>query len=223
MVNAVFFDMNETLLNLNLLQQKFQNYFTDSYALNYWFVKLLHSSTVMASMNEYADFGKLSRAELENVAMESHVNLKEADIDSILNSFKSLSAYDDVVPALSLLKDNSIRTVAVSNSSKDMMKMQLHNSGLIDLFDSYYSTDSVNTYKPFKQIYQFVAEQEKLKLDEIYMVASHDWDLFGAQKAGLKTAYIKRKHEIYNPYYPKADISGDDLIEVADLIIDLNI
>jgi len=55
------------------------------------------------------------------------------------------------------------------------------------------------------------------------MVASHDWDLFGAQKAGLKTAYIKRKHEIYNPYYPKADISGDDLIEVADLIIDLNI
>ncbi|MCK9191184.1 MAG: haloacid dehalogenase type II [Sphaerochaetaceae bacterium] len=223
MVNAVFFDMNETLLDLNLLQQKFQYYFTDPYALKYWFVKLLHSSTVMASMNEYADFGKLSRAVLEDLAVESQVNLKEADIDSILSSFKSLSAYDDVVPALSLLKDNNIRTVAVSNSSKDMMKMQLQNSGLIDLFDSYYSTDSVNTYKPFKQIYQFVAEQEKLKLDEIYMVASHDWDLFGAQKAGLKTAYIKRKHEIYNPYYPKADISGDDLIEVADLIIDLNI
>jgi 2-haloacid dehalogenase len=223
MVNAVFFDMNETLLDLNLLQQKFQYYFTDPYALKYWFVKLLHSSTVMASMNEYADFGKLSRAVLEDLAVESQVNLKEADIDGILSSFKSLSAYDDVVPALSLLKDNNIRTVAVSNSSKDMMKMQLQNSGLIDLFDSYYSTDSVNTYKPFKQIYQFVAEQEKLKLDEIYMVASHDWDLFGAQKAGLKTAYIKRKHEIYNPYYPKADISGDDLIEVADLIIDLNI
>jgi len=153
MVNAVFFDMNETLLDLNLLQQKFQYYFTDPYALKYWFVKLLHSSTVMASMNEYADFGKLSRAVLEDLAVESQVNLKEADIDGILSSFKSLSAYDDVVPALSLLKDNNIRTVAVSNSSKDMMKMQLKNSGLIDLFDSYYSTDSVNTYKPFKQIY----------------------------------------------------------------------
>ena len=51
------------------------------------------------------------------------------------------------------------------------------------------------------------------------MIACHDWDLFGAKEIELKTAYIKRKKEIFNPYYPKADLEDKDLYLLAKKII----
>ena len=43
MTKAVFFDMNETLLNLSSLQEQFDKHFDDKYVLKYWFTKLLHT------------------------------------------------------------------------------------------------------------------------------------------------------------------------------------
>lgn len=100
-----------------------------------------------------------------------------------------------------------------------MIKEQLSNANIIDLFDSYHSVDAVQKYKPFNNIYQFVAERENLDISNIAMVASHDWDLFGAKKVGLTTAYIRRKAEIFNPYYPQPDVSDTDLNSLIRKII----
>jgi 2-haloacid dehalogenase len=126
-----------------------------------------------------------------------------------------------VADALKLLNQNNIRTVAVSNSSLEMIKEQLTNAGIIDLFHSYYSVDAVQKYKPFKEIYQYAAREENIPTDNVVMVASHDWDLFGAKNAGLKTACIERKKEIFNPYYFPADIYKTDLVELVREIINI--
>jgi len=100
-----------------------------------------------------------------------------------------------------------------------MIKEQLTNAGIIDLFDTYYSVDSVNRYKPFKDIYHYAAHEESVSPEEVVMVSTHDWDLFGAKKAGLTTAYIKRKKEIFNPYYLQPDINKTSMIELVFEII----
>ena len=51
------------------------------------------------------------------------------------------------------------------------------------------------------------------------MVATHDWDLFGAKKAGLSTAYVKRKNKIFHPYYLQADYSASNLVELIEQIL----
>lgn len=219
MKRAVFFDMNETLLNLSLLGQQFDKHFEDRYVLKYWFTKLLHSSTIMGIMDEYRNFGELAEITLENLFFENNKPLSDVVKNEILGEFKKLPAYDDVRPALNQLKENNIRVIAVSNSSLTMIKEQLTNSGIIDLFDSYYSVDSVKKYKPFKDIYLSVAKKEGLNTNNIVMVATHDWDLFGAKKAGLITAYIKRKKAIYHPYYLQADFKGSNLIDLIQQII----
>lgn len=219
MKRAVFFDMNETLLNLSLLGQQFDKHFEDRYVLKYWFTKLLHSSTIMGIMDEYRNFGELAEITLENLFFENNKPLSDVVKNEILGEFKKLPAYDDVRPALNQLKENNIRVIAVSNSSLTMIKEQLTNSGIIDLFDSYYSVDSVKKYKPFKDIYLSVAKKEGLNTNNIVMVATHDWDLFGAKKAGLSTAYIKRKQAIYHPYYLQADFKGSNLIDLIQQII----
>ncbi|WP_435237669.1 haloacid dehalogenase type II [Psychromonas sp. PT13] len=219
MIKAVFFDMNETMLNLSLLKDSFDKHFEDKYVLKYWFTKLLHTSTVVGSMNEYANFGQLSEAVLESLFHENGKLLTTDIKNEILGSFKSLPTYDDVPLALALLRKNGIKTIAVSNSSLAMIKEQLTNANIIELFDNYYSVDSVEKYKPFNDIYEYVANKEQLSIENIAMVASHDWDLFGAKKIGLTTAYIKRKEEIFNPYYPRPDYSDTDLYSLINKFI----
>lgn len=219
MIKAAFFDMNETLLNLSLLKIQFDKHFDDKYVLKYWFTKLLHSSTIMGIMGEYINFGELAEIALENLFLENNKPLSNKMKAEILGEFRKLPAYDDVRPALNTLRENNIRVIAVSNSSLAMIKEQLTNAGIIDLFDSYYSVDSVEKYKPFKDIYLSVAKQEGLKTEDIVMVATHDWDLFGAKKAGLSTAYIKRKEEIYYPYYLQADFKDSNLSDLIQQLI----
>ncbi|MCM5661458.1 haloacid dehalogenase type II [Galbibacter mesophilus] len=219
MIRAVFFDMNETLLNLNLLDKEFKKYFEDPFVLKYWFAKLLHSSTVLGIMDTYHNFGELAGAALENVFYENDKKLTKETKQEILSAFKKLPAYTDVKSALQHLKNENIKLFAVSNSSKEMMQEQLSNAEILHLFDGFYSVDSVEKYKPFKDIYLSVAEKQDLKTSELIMVASHDWDLFGAKKAGLKTAYIQRKKEIYNPFYPKSDFNVTNLVHLAEQII----
>lgn len=207
--------MNETLLNLSLLKEQFDKHFDDKYVLKYWFAKLLYSSSIMGIMDEYKKFGELAEVALENLFFENNKTLSEKVKTEILDKFRELPAYDDVRPALRLLRENDIRVIAVSNSSLAMIKEQLTNAGIIDLFNFYYSVDDVKKYKPFKDIYQSAAKQEGLRTEDIIMVATHDWDLFGAKKAGLTTAYIKRKEVIYHPFYLQADFMDSNL---SDLI-----
>jgi 2-haloacid dehalogenase len=220
MKKAVFFDMNETLLNLSLLKVQFDKYFDDKYVLKYWFTKLLYSSTIMGIMDEYINFGELADVALENLFLENNKPLSSKIKAEILGEFRKLPAYEDVRPALKMLRENNIRVIAVSNSSLAMMKEQLTSAGIIDLFDCYYSVDTVEKYKPFKDIYLSAAKQEGLKAEDIVMVATHDWDLFGAKKAGLSTAYIKRKEEIYHPYYLQPDFKDSNLSDLIQQLID---
>lgn len=144
-------------------------------------------------MDEYVDFGKLSEAALESLFLEKGKELTEEIKTDILGSFKKLPAYDGVPEALKLLKEHHIKVIAVTNSSNEMVKEQLTNAALIELFDAYYSVDDVQKYKPFKDIYQYVLKEEDIAAEETVMVATHDWDLFGAKRAGLTTAYIAAK------------------------------
>jgi 2-haloacid dehalogenase len=219
MIKVVFFDMNETILNLSLLKENFAKSFDDDYVLKYWFTKLLHTSTVTGIMDEYKDFGELAAVVLENIFYESSKELTLETKAEILGSFRKLPAYDDVADALTILRQNNIRVIAVSNSSQAMIREQLTNAGIIDLFDAYYSVDAVNKYKPFKDIYCYAAQQENVSPENVVMVATHDWDLYGAKKAGLATAYIRRKKEIFNPYYLQPDIDKTCLVELVQEII----
>lgn len=131
MIKAVLFDMNETLLNLSLLKEKFAQHFEGNFAMAYWFKTVLHSSTVLGGLNEYEDFSKLTEAALGSLFMESGKELTEETKKDILGAFQELPAYDDVEKALKLLKDNEVTVIAVTNSSEAMVDKQLTNAGII--------------------------------------------------------------------------------------------
>ncbi|NUR39648.1 MAG: HAD-IA family hydrolase, partial [Streptomyces sp.] len=72
------------------------------------------------------------------------------------------------------------------------------------------------TYKPDPAVYQLAVTVSGLPPERLLMVAAHAWDLRGAQRLGLRTAYVARP--VGDPPAPedRFDLYADDLTDLAD-------
>ena len=219
MINTLFFDLNETLLDIQTLQTIFEDSFDHPGALPQWFTKILFMSNTLGIVGEYKGFDTLAEEALDQVFMENRKLASATTKDRILSQFRELPPHDDVIPALEWVKTKGLRCVAVSNSTQKMMHEQLQNAGLTDYFDNIYSVHAVQRAKPFLEIYQHAANKEGCTPEQIAMIASHDWDILGAKQAGFRTGYIFRKQMPLNPLYPTADAVGSELLGLVQQII----
>ena len=56
-------------------------------------------------------------------------------------------------------------------------------------------------------------------MSQLRMVAAHAWDVGGAMQAGCAAAFIARPGKAVFPLFPKPDVTGKDLAEVAEAIL----
>lgn len=216
---TTLFDINETVLNLSSLQPKFTTAFDDDKALSLWFSQLLHASTVCIATKVKSDFSTLASTMLDVIAGRLGVSLTAEVKTNLLSGFGCLPPHEDIKPALIKLKDKGFRLVAFSNSSNDLIATQIKNSGLSELFDEIVSVETTGSFKPDLKVYQFVADKLGQKVEDLRLVATHDWDIHGALTAGLKGAYIDRSGAPYNALYLKPDIFEKNMTDIAEAII----
>ena len=79
MPKIIVFDVNETLLDLKVLDEPFRKIFGDVRIKSEWFSQLLHASTVVTLTGAYTDFGSVGGHALEIVAKRNGVSLREED------------------------------------------------------------------------------------------------------------------------------------------------
>ena len=87
------------------------------------------------------------------------------------------------------------------------------------LFDCVLSAELAELYKPKAEVYLMGVRLLGLEPGQVMMVAAHPFDLKGARRAGLRTAFVDRPLE-YGPDSPpredpEADISLEDLDELT--------
>jgi 2-haloacid dehalogenase len=216
---GILFDINETVLNLNILRPKFALYLGNENFMDTWFFMLLHSSTVCLATEVKTDFSRLALATLKSLAGRLGKTLSDEHYDDILSTFSNLPTHDDIEPALTKLRNVGFKLIAFSNSSASLLKSQLINSGLVNYFDDAISVESAGTFKPSLSGYQYAIKKLSMPPNNIRLVATHDWDTHGALCAGLKAAFINRFKGPYNPLYKMPDITGKSMEEIAELII----
>jgi 2-haloacid dehalogenase len=56
-------------------------------------------------------------------------------------------------------------------------------------------------------------------MSQLRMIAAHAWDVGGAMRAGCAAAFVARPGKAAFPLFPKPDITGADLDEVAEAIL----
>ena len=184
-----------------------------------WFALLLHSSLVKTLAGNYSDFGALAGAALDIVAARQGVTLTEQGRQGILATVRQLPPHPDVVENLERLRAAGLRLATLTNSSPEMLAAQMNNSGLTDYFEMLLSVDEVKRFKPAAETYRMAAEKLGVAIGDTRLVAAHDWDVFGALRAGCAGAFSARGVRLYHPLYDAPDVNGPDLSSVADQIL----
>jgi 2-haloacid dehalogenase len=217
--DTVIFDINETVLDLSSLKPKFEIIFGDSGVIDTWFAMLLHTSTVCALTGVKTGFASLAGIVLDAVAVRRGLVVSSDKHAEILSGFASLKPHSDIRTAIVHLRSVGYRTVAFSNSSLDLVTNQIANARLSELFDEVVSVEETGSFKPDSRVYEFVAERLNRPLNELRLVATHDWDTHGAMAAGMLAAYIDRSGAPYHPLYQQPDVYATDMNEVVEQII----
>lgn len=217
--DTVLFDINETVLDLGPLKPKFADALGDESLASTWFAMLLHSSTVCALTGVKTGFAELAGLTLDRLASLQGRVLALEDRQDILGSFGSLAPHADVQPALEKLRANGYRTVAFSNSSRDLVTRQIANAGLGPYFDVVLSVEETGSFKPDRKVYDFAANRLDRPVATLRLVAAHDWDTHGAMTAGMEAAYLERTKAPYNPLYRRPAIAATTMASLVDKII----
>ena len=219
MPDLLAFDVNETLLDLSVLDAHFERAFGDASVRPQWFQQMLQLAFVGGLTGRYVDFTTAQRAALRMLAQRRAMELAEEDAEAIAGQMRALPPHPDVPGALAALRDGGFRLVALTNSTPEVAGAQLAHAGLRELLDDALSADEVQAVKPRPEPYRLVAERCGVQLGDVRLVAAHAWDVSGALAAGAKAAFVARPGAVPSPVGPQPDIVGADVQEVADALL----
>jgi len=217
-VKTLIFDVNETLLNMEALKTSVNEALGHSSAFDCWFPKLLQYSLVESITGKYSDFSSIATAVLKMEAKSQGKDFNTGEIQQILSPVTSLEPYPDVVPGLERLKEGGFKMVALSNGKPDILEKQLKFAEIDQLFDKILSIEGCKKYKPHPESYNYAVEAAEGRAIESMMVAAHGWDIAGANRAGLKTAFINRQGKQLFPLAEKPDIDTSNIESLASLL-----
>lgn len=208
-------DVNETLLDLRGLQPAFDSLGIPD-AMPRWFALTLRNGFALAASGDCRTFAEVARDAL--VSLEP-TRLSPADADVLLEAFAQLSPHPDVEPGLRALSDAGIPAMTLTVGSAEVVAAIFDRHGLADLVAGHLSAADLGRWKPAPAPYLAGCLALGLAPAEVAMVAAHSWDLHGAHRAGLRTAWISRLEARPSQVFATPDISGPDLPAVVSQIV----
>ena len=198
---VIFFDVNETLLDLQAMQSSVTKALGGrDDLLPLWFSMMLHHSLVDSTTERFHTFGDIGTATLMMVAEINGIPLEKADAkDAIVTPLRSLPPHPDVKAGLQALKEKGYILVSLTNSSNEGVRTQFQNAGLTQYFDEQLSIEDIQIYKPDLRVYAWALEKLNVKPEEAMMVAAHGWDIAGIKASGMQAAFISRPGKVLYP------------------------
>lgn len=217
-IKVLLFDVNETLLDLSPLHSSINEFLGKPDASQLWFTRLLQYSLVMTVSQRYAPFNEIAAATLKMLTKSFGKDARDEDIKAALSTMSVLSPYPEVPDALARLKEKGYRLVALTNSSQTSLKNQLEHAGISDFFEKQLSVDTIQKYKPHKEIYQWAAKAMDEEVQHCMLIAAHGWDVAGAKWAGMQTAFIRRAGQQLFTLADEPDLQLTDMTGLANAL-----
>ena len=209
------FDVNETMLDLQLLDEKFLEMTGDPAARQEWFSLVIHTALTITATAEYRDFAQIAGACVD-VVVENHGRQPDsADRAAVGAALRSLPR----IPT-SAADYSSCETQDTSSSSWQTplatAEAQIENAGLTDVFAEVFSAEQAGILKPAAGAYNHVLQSWGVAASDAVMVAAHDWDIAGATAAGMKTALVTRPGVSPLPAVASPTVSVPDFVRLSE-------
>ncbi|OOG27806.1 haloacid dehalogenase, type II [Thioalkalivibrio denitrificans] len=176
-----------------------------------WREKQLEYTFRRGLMQNYADFSVCTRQALDYLCAAYRIDLGGGEKERLLEVYRVLPAYDDVVGSLERLSDAGFRMHAFSNGSATAVETLLTTAGVRDFFLGVVSVEDLRSFKPNPAVYAHFLRRAGATGADAWLVSGNPFDVMGAISAGMKGAWVKRSPEaVFDPWGidPTITVSG---------------
>jgi 2-haloacid dehalogenase len=148
---VLIFDVNETLIDVEVMQPLFQRLFGDERVLREWLAQLVMYSMDMTVAGLYVDYFSLGQGLLRMVGAIHDVAVSDDDAQELSDGMMTMPAHPDVEEGLRQLSDAGFRLVTLTNSPPNADgPSPLEHAGLAFHFEQQFSIESAHSYKPHR-------------------------------------------------------------------------
>lgn len=183
-----------------------------------WRDKQLEYSFRHGLMDDYVEFGVCTLQALNYTNALLQTELDEQAIQQLMQQYTVLPAFSDVRPTLETLKAQGIKLCAFSNGTRAGVEKLLQNAEIADFFDDVISVDEVKTFKPSPVVYDLCIQRSGANKEHCWLISGNTFDILGAKKFGLKTAWVKREpNKVFDPWDQEPDQIITDLRKLGEL------
>ncbi|MGB5953446.1 MAG: haloacid dehalogenase type II [Ornithinimicrobium sp.] len=215
-MTVVVFDVNETLSDLGALQERFAAVGAPKELASLWFASVLRDGMALTAAGDAAPFADIARTLLSSMVESASLDRPAQDaVEHIMAGFMGLSVHPDVPPGIASLSQAGLRLVTLSNGSTGVADTLLRGADLRDAFEALLSVEDSDLWKPARTAYEYAGRECGVELADMVLVAVHPWDIHGAARAGMRTAWINRGDAAYPTHFASPDVEIAGLDELA--------
>ena len=215
----VLFDLNGTLLDPSGIARELGG--EDEYGRiveEAFDEALLHSMADTLS-GEYRSIPEYLRAALERrLIVAGHGTDR---LDAAVRKAGAMDPFPEAAEALDRLRSGGLELAVLTNSSTESAESSLNAAGLRARFSKVIGSETVRAFKPHPAVYRHGLDTVGSQPPEACMIAAHGWDVMGAKRVGMTTAWVSRKEGRLLATLPEPDVTGDDLVATADRILEV--
>jgi 2-haloacid dehalogenase len=211
-VRWVLFDMNGTLLDPGRIGEPLGLSAEQSAGLL--------DETILLSMAETLSGGARPFPELLEAVLSRRAQLGGSPraVTEAMDRAAEMPAYPDALAAIERIAGAGLHVGVLTNTPTANAERALAHAGLREALELVVGSDETGAFKPDPRVYAGGVERTGEPAGEVCMVATHGWDLLGAHRAGMRTAWVRRKERVRYPTNPAPDFEGESLLEVAGAI-----
>ncbi|RZT85378.1 2-haloacid dehalogenase [Pseudonocardia sediminis] len=218
-VTTVVFDVNETLSDMTPMARRFSDLGAPESLGPLWFAATLREGIGLAASGDSRTFAEIGRETAKAVLRGHPIDRSPDDAAThVLDGFLGLPLHPDVADGIRTLRRAGLRLITLSNGGVPVAEKLLGDAGLRDEVEHVLSVDDAGIWKPATAAYTYAARVCGTSPEEMVMVAVHPWDLHGAHRAGLRTAFVNRDGATYPTHLTPPDHTVTALPDLAPLL-----
>ncbi len=216
--SVVVFDVHETLSDLTPMGQRFSEVGVPGWTAKVWFASLLRDGFALTAAGVTERFSTIGEGVLRSILAGQNLTGNLEAIAHIMSGFLELAVHADVPDGIRALAASGARLVMLSNGSTEVADRLFATAGIRDHFERLLSVEDAGTWKPAAAAYEYAAHTCSVGPADMLLVAVHPWDIDGAKRAGMRTAWINRHGSPYPAHFLAADHSVAALSELAGVV-----
>jgi 2-haloacid dehalogenase len=164
---------------------------------------------------EHTPYREIGERAVAYVMDRAGIRYTQDDVRALVDHIVQLRPFPEVPAALDRLRTR-YRLVVLSNGDPDMLDDAKAHHGIA--FEQVISVAAANSFKPHVATYTKAAEIAGVRMDQVLFIANHAFDCIGAKAAGMRAAFIDRRHRPFGATPHQPDLLVPSMTALADII-----